>query len=366
MHIDQVVIGATPGDAVTESAFRIRNALRHAVESDIYALHADPRLEREVGRLDRYPMSRDRTARDVIIYHMSIGDDRVTDLLLHRAERLVLVYHNVTPSVFFRHFDPHFAELLETGRRSLPTIVERASCVIAHSEFNAADLRTHGATKVHVTPPPLNLGRLTDVEPDPAFVAHVRDAIPNEMVLFVGQVLPHKRPDLLVSAHHLLVSNYRPSARLVVAGPDRNRIYSDAFRSFIDDLALDTVWFTGELTDAQLAALYRRADVVVTASEHEGFCVPIVEAFHFDVPVVARAFGAIPETAGDGALVLPASSDARHLAEAVHRVLGDKRLRDTLIASGRERRRLLSADRTLASMLRILRDVAAPPGEVRS
>lgn len=363
MHIDQIVIGATVGDAVTESAFHIRDALRRAVDSDLYALHVDQRLEHQVGRLDRYPMSRDRSATDVIIYHASIGDERVTDLLLHRDERLIVIYHNITPAGFFTRFDPEFAGYLEVGRRQLPPLIERACCVIADSEFNAAELRRLGRRDVHIAPPPINLARLLTVEPDASLVADFPRAAPGKMVLFVGQVLPHKRPDLIVAAHHLLVTNHLPDARLVIAGPIRNVRYTAAFRRFIMDLSLDTVWFTGELTDAQLAAFFRRADALVVASEHEGFCVPLIEAMYFDVPVVARGFGAIPDTVGGAALVLPPSADARHVAEAVRRVLEDEPLRHDLIERGRLRRTRFAVDRTLADLLRIVGDVVGSPLE---
>ena len=357
MHIDQIVVGASIGDAVTESAIRIRDTLRRVVESNLYAFHREPNADSHIGYLEDYPLPQDRSADDIIVYHVSIGEPRITDFLLHRRERVVLVYHNITPASFFRSVDLEFADLLDAGRRQLPALLDRAEAVIADSEFNAAELRALGRDDVVVTPPPLNLERLLEVTPDPRIETMLPEAVPGPMILFVGQVLPHKRPDLLVAAHHLLVTNYLPDARLVIAGPSRNTRYRNAIRRYIDDLALDTVWFAGELSDAELAAFYRRADVFVTASEHEGFCVPIVEAFHHDTPVIARDFGAIAETAGDAALVLPRESGARHLAEAVRLVLSDVQLRDSLVARGRERRTRYSVDRTTAGLVDALRRI---------
>jgi glycosyltransferase involved in cell wall biosynthesis len=361
MHVDQIVVGASVGDAVTESAFRIRDALSPVVGAALYGLHVDPRLEGHVGRMTHYPLPVHRSAEDVIVFHITMGDERLTDFVLHREERLVLVYHNITPADFFRSLDPPFAALLDHGRRQLPPLLDRAEVVIADSTFNAEELRALGRDDVIVTPPPLNLARLMQVDPDAEMMARLA-ATPGRMVLFVGQLLPHKRPDLLLGAHHLLTTNHFGDARLVVAGPDRNPRYREALRRYVDEASLDTVWITGELSDAQLAALYRNADVLVTASEHEGFCVPIVEAFHFDVPVVARAFGAIPETAADAALLLPPDMDeAAHLAEALRRVLVDDDLRRHLIARGRERRESFTLESTLAGTLDVLRDVIRSP-----
>ena len=252
--------------------------------------------------MEQYPLPSHRSTEDVIVFHVTIGESSLTDFVLHRHERLVIVYHNITPASFFRDVDLEFARLLDDGRRQLPALLAKADRVIADSSFNADELRLLGRDDVVVTPPPLNLGRLVDVEPDADLVESFPTTAPGKLVLFVGQLLPHKRPDLLLGAHHLLVANHRADTRLVIAGPNRNPRYRQALQRYVKETNLDTVWITGELTEAQLASFYRRADVFVTASEHEGFCVPLVEAFHFDVPVVARGFGAIPETCGDAAL----------------------------------------------------------------
>jgi glycosyltransferase involved in cell wall biosynthesis len=96
------------------------------------------------------------------------------------------------------------------------------------------------------------------------------------------------------------------------------------------------------LTDHEMAELYRRADVFVTASSHEGFCVPIVEAMAMSTPVVASAVGAIPETAGSGALLIDEQS-AESYAEAMAFVLDDDTSAE-LVLAGRERAAELSLD----------------------
>ncbi len=361
MHVDQILVGASPGDAVTESALCIRDALRGAVQSDVYALHIDERLRGYVGRIQDYPLPEHRSASDVIIYHVSIGDPRVLDFVRHRGERAFVVYHNITPSSFFRRLDPPFADLLEQGRRLLPLVIDRAEAVFADSAFNAQELAALGRNDVIVCPPPLHLRRLLDVVPDHELVAQLPVAVPAKMAMFVGQMLPHKRPDFLIGAHHLLVANAFADARLVLAGAARNPRFAQGIRRLIAATNLDTVWFTGELHDAQLAAFFRRADVFVTASEHEGFCVPIVEAFHFGVPVVARGFGAIPETAGDAAIVLPPDATARDFAEATRRMLVDADLHREMSERGRRRAEQFDADRITAQMLSGIKAAIAKP-----
>jgi glycosyltransferase involved in cell wall biosynthesis len=350
-HVDQVLAGATPGDAVTESALLIRGALRRAVESELYAYHLDGRLGDTVGWTGHYPIARDRRRHDVILYHVSISQAGLNDFVVRRHEKLMLAYHNITPAEHFAEVDPTFALYLSNAREELPHLLAHAGKVVADSEFNAAELRALGRDDVSVVPPPLNLDRLLHTPPDPVFEEAIRRRAPGGVVLFVGQLLPHKRPDLLLGAHHLLTTNHSADTTLVLAGSARNLRYRSAVHAYAHELALENVWITGELTDAQLSALYRQADVFVTPSEHEGFCVPLIEAMSFDLPIVARDFGAVAETAGDAALVLPADSGARELAEAIHLVLTDEAWRDHLVERGRVRRELYRPERTLPLML---------------
>ena len=354
IHIDQIIAAAASGDAVTESALCIRDALRQVVESEIFAVHVDPSMMGTVAWVDQYPGPEHRTRRDIIIYHVSIGDRKLTDLVTQRREQLVLIYHNITPPSFFDIIDREFAAELNDGRRQLPRLLARAASVLADSDVNAAELHALGRLDVRVAPPPVNVNRLLDVTPDPETVRAINERGAGKMILFLGQLLPHKRPDLLIGAHHLLNANYFPDAQLVLAGSARNDRYYSALKRYVADLNLETVWLAPDLKDAQLAAFFRRADIFVTASEHEGFCVPLVEAFSFDVPVIARDFGAVRRTAGDAALVLPADSGARDLVEAIRYVLEDDMLRRDLVNRGRTRRELFRLDRTLPTILSVI------------
>jgi glycosyltransferase involved in cell wall biosynthesis len=94
---------------------------------------------------------------------------------------------------------------------------------------------------------------------------------------------------------------------------------------------------SGKVSDDTLAAFYRRADLFVTLSVHEGFCIPVVEAMAFDVPVLATAVAALPETIGDAGLLLPPAPAATLVAEAASRLLTDRSLRAELIENGRRR-----------------------------
>ena len=339
-HVHQVLVSASPGDAVTNEALALRPALRTLGESELFARYYDPSLADEVLPLDGFDRRAPATAAagdDVLVVHASIGEPAVADFLAGRPERLVLVYHNISPAAPFRPYDPAFADLLDGGRRELAALRPRVALALADSAFNAADLESLGYEDVRVSPLVVDAAALTRVEPDPATAHHLATEIDGPVLLYVGQLLPHKRPDLLVQAFHVLSTYLDPEARLVLVGPGRLPRYTAALQHYVHELSLPGAWIAGPVTDAALAAFYRRADAFVTASSHEGFCVPVLEAMAFDRPVVARACGAIPETAGGAALLLPADDDPALLAEAMATVLEDDDLRSTLVERGRAR-----------------------------
>ncbi|HVM05961.1 MAG TPA: glycosyltransferase [Acidimicrobiales bacterium] len=342
-RVHQVVVSASAGDAVTNEALAMRSALRTlgAVgECEIFARYHEPALAGEVVPLDEYARRSPPTAaagEDVLVVHASIGEPAVAEFLAGRPERIVVVYHNISPSESFRPYDPAFADLLDGGRRELAELRPRVAMALADSAFNAADLESMGYHDVRVSPLVVDAAALTRIEPDPGTAHHLAEVVEGPVLLHVGQLLPHKRPDLLVQAYHVLTTYLEPEVRLVLVGPGRLPRYRAAVQHYVHELSLPGAWLAGPVSDAALAAFYRRADVFVTASGHEGFCVPVLEAMAFGVPVVARACGAIPETAGDAALLLPPGDDPVLLAEALATLLDDADLRASLAARGRER-----------------------------
>ena len=333
-------MSASAGDAVTNEALALRPALRTLGDSEIFARYYQPGLAGDVLPLDEYARRSPPTSAagsDVLVVHASIGEPAVAEFLAGRPERIVLVYHNISPSAPFRPYDPGFADLLDGGRRELAALRPRVALALADSAFNAADLGSLGYDDVRVSPLVVDATALTRVEPDPATTHHLMTVIDGPVVLYVGQLLPHKRPDLLVQAYHVLTTYLDPDARLVLVGPGRLPRYRAAVQHYVHELSLPGAWIAGPVSDAALAAFYRRADAFVTASEHEGFCVPVLEAMAFDLPVLARSCGAVPETAGDAALLVPPDEGPPLLAEAMGGVLGDAGLRACLVERGRAR-----------------------------
>ncbi|MDP9387696.1 MAG: glycosyltransferase [Actinomycetota bacterium] len=361
MHVHQVLVSASPGDAVTDATLALRPALRSLGDSEVFARYYAPSLAGDVLALAEYEWRAPAAAAtrdDLLLVHASIGEPEVAAFLASRPERLVLVYHNISPAAPFAPYDPAFAALLDGGRREVAALRPRVALALADSAYNAGDLQSLGYDDVRVSPLAVDAGALTAVEPDPGTAHHLTTEVEGPVLLFVGQLLPHKRPDLLVRAFHVLATYLDPDAHLVLVGPARLPRYRAAVQHLVHELSLPGAWIAGPVSREALVAFYRRADAFVTASEHEGFCVPVLEAMAFDVPVVARGCAAVPETVGDAGLVLGPEEDPVLLGEAMAAVVADADLRAGLVARGRRRVEHFSPERSAATLLGHLAEIA--------
>jgi L-malate glycosyltransferase len=274
---------------------------------------------------------------DVLLIHHSASTPHLAGLLA-LPNRKLLVYHNITPAEFLWSEAPLVAGQCAVGREQLAALVEAVDVAAAHSAFNAAELQQLGAERTEVIPVLVDLDRLGPPGAGPP-------ALGPATVLFVGRLSPHKRQDELIRAFALYRAQRNPSARLTLVGERLTAGYIDGLHELAARLAPGAVTVESGLSTHDLGERYRAASVFVCLSEHEGFCVPLLEAFHADLPVIARPNAAIPETAGDAA-VLVADRDPAVIAELIHLAVTDGALRSELIDRGRRRLGELSSAET--------------------
>ena len=351
--VHQLLPVLSPGDAIGNATLRTQAILRGlGHRSDIYAEVVDQALDARAKRIRELDLS-SIDADDIVLYRLSIGSHvaRIFELL---PARKVIVFHNITPPQYYENVSPAVTHWLLRGEADLGRLAPQAELLIADSAFNLAVARRAGARSGVVIPPPVDFGRL-----------HPRPAIPGQppQLLFVGRIAPNKRLEVLVRALAVLRHGHGVHARLVVAGNANDTApYLDGLRRLGGDLGVDDgVRFTGGMVaDAELGRLYASSNVFVTASEHEGLCVPILEAMAFSLPVVARAAAAVPETVGEAALLVD-DEDPYVFAAAIARAVFDGALRRRLIVSGHQRLRAFAEPRIAELLAQALRDMSSAP-----
>jgi len=333
MIVNQWVPAAHLGDAVGDNARAIRGVLRRAGhQSDIFALSIDDALAGDVKPWGHA----DSRAGDVTILHFAMPSPMTGSLATLPGTR-VLCYHNVTPPSFFAPFDPALAALTARGRAELETLVDRVDLALAVSDYNRRELEDLGFDRTGVLPLLVDTTRLTGASPVPALERMLQDGLVN--ILFVGRLAPNKK----IEDHIRLAEQYKRYVdvyyRFIFVGRyDAVPRYYDAIRGLITEFRMlsDRFWFPGPATNAELGAYYRNAHAYVSLSEHEGFCVPLVEAMSMDVPVLAYGAAAVPETLG-GAGVCFTPKDLEWAAELLGALVYDLPFRQQVLDGQRER-----------------------------
>ncbi|MGD1994102.1 MAG: glycosyltransferase family 4 protein [Anaerolineae bacterium] len=334
--LHQFIVGALPGDAITDQALLLRRWLRQAgIRSEIYAESIDEALAGEVRSYLQYSPSRPG---ELVVLHHSIGS-AAADWLLGEDVRFLLVYHNITPPRFFAGVDPGLGVQLRKGRRQLESLCGRTVLGLADSLFNERELQATGFSSTGVLPIALDRAQY-DIPPSLQLMARYGGGGPN--LLFVGRLAPNKRQgDLIKLLYHL--RRIHPASRLFLVGLPWVKTYEVWLRGLAHDLGLENaVVFADHVSQSDLVAYFQLADFYVSMSEHEGFGKPLVESMLFDLPVVAFAAGAVPETLG-GAGVLFRHKDHEALAELIDLLVVDEALRQRVLARQRERVRRFMA-----------------------
>jgi L-malate glycosyltransferase len=333
MIINQWVPAAHRGDAIGDSAGRMRDMIRARGHlSDLYALTIDDDLREEV-RPFADPAARQG---DVTILHFALPSP-MTEPFARLSGARVLQYHNITPAAFFAPYTPALFRLAALGRRELASLVGHVDLALGDSEFNRQELEALGFAPTGVLPIAVDTSRITDAPRRPALDAILGDGLIN--ILFVGRIVPNKRIEdhiRLAEVYKRYVDSYY---RFIFVGrTDGVPSYYAQIRALIDEFQMlpDRFWFTGPVPNEDLGTFYRWADAYVSLSEHEGFCVPLVEAMAADVPVLAYAAGAVPETLG-GAGLLFAPKDLEVAAELLGMLVYDRRLRERVLEGQRRR-----------------------------
>lgn len=352
MIVEQFLPAFHYGDAIGNSAHSFhRYLLEKGIESRIVSLTIDDCLKDQAVYFRDYKENPD----SLKILHFAIPSE-LTDFFLKVKGKKAMIYHNITPHHFFTDFSDHLVRFTHEGRKHLERLNDCFDISIAVSNFNADDLRTLNFKNVKVSPLMVKLDDY-DTPHSKAYYNLLKDDRKN--IIFVGRITPNKKIEDLIKVLFFYKKYLSPSIRLIVAG-NTNTLpkYFNAVRDLASRfyLSAEDIMFTGHIPFSELLSVYRLGDVFLSMSEHEGFCLPLIESSHFRVPVVAYDAGAVAETL-DGSGIVFKEKKNDMVAGLVERVLEDQELRKGLKELQAQRIEKYKQDSQPDKLFQLLKDV---------
>lgn len=352
--IHQLLPDIVYGDAISNQALAIRNELRaQGFTSEIFVKRRDARMSLEAILWE----NEQPAPTDELIYHHSIGSDLTEFAVAHRGPKC-LVYHNITPPGFYDAYRPGFAWMLQTGRDQLARLATHFPISVGDSAYNAAELRACGFVSPGVLPIIIDPDKW-NIAANEDLMCSLQDRATN--LLFVGRIAPNKQQDKLLTMfwHY---RKYDSNSRLIIVGENHDfDPYASHLLALVAELELSSsVLITGQVDDGALLAYYRAAHLYWSASAHEGFGAPIMEAMWFDIPVLAMDESAVPETLGGAGVLFAANEDPHTVAERAYQLVHDRDLRATVIARQRSRRQDFTLSAVRPHLDRLIERLAAP------
>lgn len=338
-RVIQLVSSLNYGDAVGNEVVALKRTLQEqGYATEIYANHIHKKIA--PGTAQFYHDMPEPKETDLVIYHFASECNISKDLKKFPC-KVILRYHNVTPPEFFRGYDANAEKATANGLRQVKEMQPYIDFCLPVSKFNMDDLKSMGYNcPMEVLP---ILIRFDDYaqEPDQSVIdQYSTDGRTN--LLFVGRMAPNKKVEDVISAFAVYKENYDPAARLFLVGSFQEEDkYYQYLQKHIRKLEVEDVIFPGHISFAAILSYYRIADVFLCMSEHEGFCVPLVEAMYFDVPVVAYDKCAVPDTLGHSGVVV-SEKNYDQIAQIIHKIVSDEDVKERMI--GRQNTRLKDFD----------------------
>lgn len=330
--IEQFLPAFHDGDAVGNSTLSFhRFLLGQGIESRIVAMTIDDALRDQAVDFQDYRPD----PGSVKILHFAIPSP-LTDYFLQLSGRKGMIYHNVTPPDFFIDYSPDLVRFTDMGRQHLARLKNAFDFCVADSQYNADELLALGFGQVSVFPIMIDLQAYAAPASEPYRRLFLDE---RRIMLFVGRITPNKGIEDLIKVLFFYKKYLSANIRLIVAGNTRTLPgYYHALRDLAARFLLtgDDLVFTGHIPFGELLSVYRAADLFVSLSRHEGFCLPLIESMAMDVPILARSVGAVPETLG-GAGLLVDGQRVDQVAAMAERIIVDPVLSSNLVQRGRDR-----------------------------
>ncbi len=304
LKIIQFVTHLALHDAIGNEVLAMDDLLKkQGYESHIMAGHIHEALKNKAEQPDFSNFSPE----DLFIFHKGSGD-KVSKAIASLPCKKAMVYHNITPAKYFLPYDRRMSLILFLGRLQLRRYISCMDACWADSSFNAEELLRCGANKERTRVLPILFSEnKSEVIPDPETENKLKRNKATKL-LCIGRIAPNKKLEDAIKLYARYRKQYDSKAVLYLVGSwEGLEKYYDRLKKHCAKLKLteDQVVFTGRISEEEKEAYLRNTDALICMSEHEGFCVPLLEAMGKYLPVLAYAKAAIPETLGESELLFP-------------------------------------------------------------
>lgn len=307
-RIIQMVDSLNYGDAIGNHAVAISRKLSAlGITNTICVNYADPRLEQYATLISDYHEEAD----DIVIYHLCTGSS-LSNKVMDLHCKVIINYHNITPPSFFSDYGRRYYDGAMQGYKEARMLAERADYVVTPSEYNKSEMIKLGyKCPIDVVPIIIKFDDYQQTPDENVLNTYRNTDSDYKNIIFVGRIVPNKRQEDLLKDFCYYQKYYHEKSRLFIIGNYVNmELYYLQLKKYIKNIKLQNVIFPGHISFSELLAYYRASDLFLCESEHEGFCVPLVEAMYFKVPLIAYASSAIPDTVGDAGLLLQKKNPA--------------------------------------------------------
>ena len=327
MRIIQVIDALDYGDGVSNDVLHLKDLLQSiGRENRLYCRWANEKVKAHAENIDQYKPQHD----DLIVYHFS-GISSLMDRVLSYPGKKIVRYHNITPPEFFWPANLPAYRNCKEGLRQIKENIHHFDGFWADSSFNMENLLSFGADpkQISVLPIIFDFEHLKNSSVNEALLRQLRQC---NNIIFVGRVAPNKCIEDVLLAFDNYGRYHDPKARFYIVGNDeRDSAYSAKVHRFADTLQCGSrICFTGKVSTEDLCTYYRGAGAFLCMSEHEGFCMPLLEAQYFQIPVIAYSSCAVPSTMGDSGILLYTKNPAV-AANLIDTVLNSQSIREAIL-----------------------------------
>ncbi len=342
------------GDATGHQALLLDSMLNEiGYDSLITAPTIDEPLKDKVLPFDEFD-SVYNPEKDILWKHYNVPSylvDRFTSV----KGKKILQFHNVTPPHFFLPYNSELVRLLTPGEEQLKSLAGKCDIVLADSLFNKKTLESLGHRDV--THFPLIFDEDLYIYETNSVLQGAYSGLTMKNILFVGRVAPNKGVDKLIKFFAYYKKYHNNRIRLLIVGKyDDTDPYFRMLIRLVGRLGVEDIVFTGEVTQEELCNYYALADLFISFSEHEGFFMPLLEAFYFGLPVAALSSTAVPETAGKSALLFD-THKVQLIAELINEIFSNNKLRSDMVKNGKKRLKDFSYSTAVKRLREVLRNI---------